>query len=160
MIVVCDSTVLIGLSRIGKIELLKDLFGRISIPRAVFAEVAGSGMNRPGAEPIKKADWITVTDIKDRSQVSFLLGTLDRGEAEVLALARELKSDLILLDEEKARKIAVIAGFEIMGLLGLFLLAKSIGLIDQIRPLIEDLRRKNFRVSDRIVSEALKRAGE
>ena len=47
-----------------------------------------------------------------------------------------------------------------MGLLGLFLLAKSIGLLDQIRPLIEDLRRKNFRISDRVVSEALKRAGE
>ena len=72
-------------------------------------------MNRPGAESLKQADWIKPTDIADRSQVSFLLGTLDRGEAEVLALAREL---------------------------------------------IEDLRRKNFRVSDRIVSEALKRAGE
>jgi uncharacterized protein len=160
VIVVCDSTVLIGLSRIGKLELLRDLFGQISIPGAVFTELAGKGMNRPGAESLKQADWIKPTDIADRSQVSFLLGTLDRGEAEVLALARELEADLVLLDEEKARKIAVIAGFDIMGLLGLFVLAKSIGVIDRIRPLIEDLRRKNFRVSDRIVSEALKRAGE
>ena len=56
MIVVCDSTVLIGLSRIGKLELLQDLFGQISVPRAVFVEVAGKGMNRAGAEPIKEAD--------------------------------------------------------------------------------------------------------
>jgi predicted nucleic acid-binding protein len=160
VIVLCDSTVLIGLSRIGKLKLLQDLFGQISIPRAVFAEVTGKGMNRPGAEPIKEADWIKVAEIKDRSQVSFLLGTLDRGEAEVLALAKESKADLTLLDEGKARKIAAIAGFDVMGLLGLFLLAKSIGLLDRIRPLIEDLRRKNFRISDRVVSEALKRAGE
>lgn len=160
MIVVCDSTVLIGLSRIGKLELLQDLFGRISIPKAVFAEVTGKGRDRPGAEPIKEADWIRVPEIKDRAQVNFLLGTLDRGEAEVLALAKESKADLILLDEGKARKIAVIAGFDVMGLLGLFLLAKSIGLLDRIRPLIEDLRRNNFRISDRIVSATLKRAGE
>jgi uncharacterized protein len=160
VIVVCDSTVLIGLSKIGKLELLQDLFGQISIPKAAFAEVTGKGMDRPGAGPIKEADWIRVPEIKDRSQVNFLLGTLDRGEAEVLALAKESKADLILLDEGKARKIAVIAGFDVMGLLGLFLLAKNIGLLDRIRPLIEDLRRKNFRISDRIVSATLKRAGE
>jgi predicted nucleic acid-binding protein len=61
VIVVCDSTVLIGLSRIGKLELLQDLFGQMSIPRAVFTEVTGKGMNRPGAESIKESDWIKVT---------------------------------------------------------------------------------------------------
>jgi predicted nucleic acid-binding protein len=160
VIVVCDSTVLIGLSRIGKLELLQGVFGQISIPGAVFAEVAEKGLNRPGAESIKEADWIKVTEIKDRSQVSFLLGTLDKGEAEVLALAKESGADLIMVDEEKARRIAVIAGFDVMGLLGLFLLAKKMGLLQKIGPLIEDLRRKNFRISDRVVSEALKRAGE
>ena len=160
MIVVCDSTVLIGLCRIGKLELLQDVFGQISIPKAVFAEVTEKGLNRPGAKSLIEADWIKVTEIKDRSQVTFLLGTLDKGEAEVLALAKEFKADLILLDEGKARKIAVIAGFDVMGLLGLFLLAKKTGLVQRIGPLIEDLRRKNFRISDRVVSEALKRAGE
>jgi uncharacterized protein len=160
VIVVCDSTVLIGLSKIGKLELLEKVFGQISIPGAVFAEVAEKGLNRPGAKSIKKADWIKVTEIKDRSQVSFLLGILDKGEAEVLALAKESRADLILLDEEKGRKIAVIAGFDVMGLLGLFLLAKNIGLLEKVGPLIDELRRENFRISDRVVSATLKRAGE
>jgi predicted nucleic acid-binding protein len=160
VIVVCDSTVLIGLSRIGKLELLQDVFEKISIPRAVFIEVTEKGANRPGVESIKGANWIKVAEIKDRSRVSFLLGTLDKGEAEVLALAKESGADLILLDEEKARKIAVIAGFDVMGLLGLFLLAKSTGRLEKIGPLIEELKRKEFRISDRVVSETLKRAGE
>jgi len=86
--------------------------------------------------------------------------SLDKGEAEVLALAKQLRADLILVDEEKARKSAVIAGYDVMGLLGLFILAKKFGFIDQIRPLIGELRRNKFRVSERVVSETLKRAGE
>jgi uncharacterized protein len=160
VIVVCDSTVLMGLAKIGKLQLLKEVFGRIIIPEAVFAEVAEEGLDRPGARSLMEADWVKRTEIKDRSQMGFLLGILDRGESEVLVLAKESGADLILMDEGRARKIARIAGFDVMGLLGLFLLAKNIGLVDRIRPLIEDLRKKNFRVSDRLVAATLKRAGE
>ena len=118
------------------------------------------GKDKPGFKFIKEAAWIKTRRVKDNTQVSFLLGSLEKGEAEALALARELEADLILLDEEKARKGAVIAGFEIMGLLGLFMLAKNLGLIDEVRPLVDKLRMKKFRVSDRIVSETLKNAAE
>jgi predicted nucleic acid-binding protein len=160
VIVVCDSTALIGLSKIGKLELLQAVFVQVSIPSAVFTEVVEKGPSKSGAKSIREADWIKVAEIKDRSRVSFLLGTLDKGEAEVLALAEESGADLVLLDEEKARKIAVIAGFEVMGLLGLLLLAKNIGLVDRIAPIIEELRRRNFRISDRIVAATLEKAGE
>ncbi len=88
------------------------------------------------------------------------MGSLERGETEVLVLARELEADLILLDEEKARKSAVIAGFNVMGLLGLFHLAKNIGLIHEVRPLINELMTKKFRISDKVIEEALRKAGE
>ena len=77
-----------------------------------------------------------------------------------MALARELDTDLILIDEEKAGKSAVIAGFKVMGLLDLFNLAKNIGLIHEVRPLINDLMKKKFRISDKVIEEALKKAGE
>lgn len=47
--------------------------------------------------------------------------SLDRGEAEVLALAKEMQADLILVDEEKARKSAVLAGFNIMGIVAILM---------------------------------------
>ena len=160
MIVVSDSTILIGLVKIGKLHLLREIFSKIFIPEEVFKEVVERGKGKPGSKVIKEAAWIEVKPVKDKIQVSFLLGSLEKGEAEVLVLARELNADLILLDEEKARKSAVIAGFEIMGLLGLFILAKNLGLIYEVRPLVDELMIKKFRISDKIIEETLKKVGE
>jgi predicted nucleic acid-binding protein len=160
VIVVSDSTILIGLAKIGKLDLLKQIFSRVFVPEEVFKEVVERAEEKPGSKIIKKASWIKTKPVKDKTQVSFLLGSLEKGEAEVLVLARELKADLILIDEEKVRKSAVIAGFNVMGLLGLFILAKNLCLIHEVRPLIDELRIKKFRISNRIISETLKRAGE
>ena len=160
MIVVTDSTVLIGLAKLGKLTLLKEIFSEVSIPEEVFKEVVERGKGKPGSKLIRESPWIEIKTVKDKTQVSFLMGSLDRGEAEVLALARELGADLILLDEEKARKGAVIAGFNVMGLLGLFHLAKNMGLIHEIRPLVSELMAKKFRISDKVLEEVLKKAGE
>jgi len=160
MIVVSDSTILIGLVKIGKLHLLKEIFSKIFVPEEVFKEVVERGKGKPGSKVIKEAAWIEVKPVKDKIQVSFLLGSLEKGEAEVLVLSRELEADLILLDEEKARKSAVIAGFEIMGLLGLFILAKNLGLIYEVRPLVDELMIKKFRINDIIIEKTLKKAGE
>lgn len=160
MIVISDSTILIGLVKIGKLDLLKEIFSKVYIPGEVFKEVVERGKGKPGSKDIKEAAWIEPKSVKDKIQVSFLLGSLEKGEAEVLVLAREMNADLILLDEEKARKSAVIAGFEIMGLLGLFILAKNLGLIHEVRPLVDKLMIKKFRISDKIIEKTLKKAGE
>ena len=160
MIVISDSTILIGLVKIGKLDLLKEIFFKVYIPEEVFKEVVERGKEKPGSKVIKEAAWIEPKPVKDKMQVAFLLGSLEKGEAEVLVLGRELETDLILLDEENARKSAVIAGFEIMGLLGLFILAKNLGLIHEVRPLVDKLMIKKFRISDKIIEKTLKKAGE
>lgn len=160
MIVVSDSTILIGLAKIGKLGLLQDIFSKIYIPEEVFKEIAERGKKKPGSQVISEARWIETKPIKDKTQVNLLMASLEKGEAEVLALSKEIKADLILLDEEKARKSAVIAGFEVMGLLGLFIVAKNLGLLKEIRSSIEELKRKRFRIGDKIVVEALRKAKE
>jgi predicted nucleic acid-binding protein len=92
--------------------------------------------------------------------VNLLLTSLEIGESEVLVLAREMKADLILLDEEKARKSAILAGFTIIGLIGVLIIAKQMGLIKNIKSVLEHLQKENFRLSNKIVKEALKQAGE
>jgi len=160
MIVISDSTILIGLVKIGKLDLLKEVFSKVYIPEEVFKEVVERGKGKLGSKVIKEAAWIEPKPVKDKIQVAFLLGSLEKREAEVLVLARELNADLILLDEEKARKSAVIAGFEIMGLLGLFILAKNLGLIHEVRLLVDKLMIKKFRISDKIIEKTLKKAGK
>ena len=160
MIVVSDSTILIGLVKIGRLDLLKEVFQMIYVPEEVFKEVTDRGLNKPGVQIIRKTEWIKAKPVKDKTLVNLLMASLDKGEAEVLVLSKEMKAELILLDEEKARKSATIAGFNVMGLLGMLVLAKRLGLLDEIRSLIEELRRKKFRISDGIIAQALMQAGE
>jgi predicted nucleic acid-binding protein len=157
VIVVCDSTILIGLAKIGRLDLLREIFSKVSVPEEVFHEVGEKGEGKPGSKSIKETHWIEIIPVKDKTQVDLLMISLDKGEAEVLTPAKQLGADLILVDEEKARKSAVIAGYDVIGLLGLFILAKKLGLIDQIRPLIGELMTKKFLISDKVIEEALKR---
>jgi|GEM_PF-5925744 predicted nucleic acid-binding protein len=73
---------------------------------------------------------------------------------------KEIQADLVLLDEEKARKSALRAGFKVMGLIGILIVAKRIGLITDIGTHIEKLQKEKFRLSEKIVNMALKQAGE
>ncbi|MBF0379216.1 MAG: DUF3368 domain-containing protein [Desulfamplus sp.] len=160
MKVVSDSTILIGLAKIEKTNLLKEIFQNIYIPEAVFKEVSDDGKLRAGATIVKKSEWIITQKIRDYTQANLLMTILEKGEAEVLVLAKEMQADLILLDEEKARKSAFRAGFKVMGLIGILIVAKRLGLITDIRTYIEKLQREKFRISDKIVNMALKQAGE
>ncbi len=158
--VVSDSTVLIGLAKIDCLFLLKEMFQEIHVPEAVFREVTQDGGLKPGAEAVRNASWILRQEIKDRTQARFLMTVLEEGEAEVLVLAKELQADLILLDEEKARKSAARAGFSVMGVIGILIAAKRLGLIASVRSCIEKLQQEKFRLSERVVTMALQQAGE
>ena len=58
MIVVSDSTILIGLVKIGKLDLLKEIFSKLYIPEEVFKEVVERGKGKPGSKVIKESTWI------------------------------------------------------------------------------------------------------
>jgi predicted nucleic acid-binding protein len=108
--VVCDSTVLIGLTKIGKIDLLKQIYKEIYIPEAVFTEVAIKGRGKPGAKEIVNAYWIHKKPIKDKRTVEMLAAEMGRGEAEVLVLGKELNADWLIIDDELARASAIVGG--------------------------------------------------
>ena len=160
MTVVCDSTVFIGLAKIGKIELLKQIYKEIYIPEAVFAEVAIKGRGRPGAKEVANAGWIYKKPVKDKRTVEMLAAEIGHGEAEVLVLGKELNADWLVIDDERARAAAISSGFQIIGLAGILLLAKQLKLISFLKPLLDDLKNKNFRISDNIYKEVLKKACE
>ena len=72
MIVVSDSTILIGLAKIGKLDLLKEVFHKIYVPEEVFREVTERGLNKPGAQFVRKTAWIKAKPIEDRTQVNWI----------------------------------------------------------------------------------------
>ena len=104
----------------------------------MFAEVTRD-IKKPGAKILKEAEWITVIEPSNKALVNMLLDFLDEGEANAIALAREINADLVLLDEKEARRIARRLGLKILGTLGILILAKRKGHLKLVKPLIENL---------------------
>ena len=161
MIVVSNSSPLVSLSTIGHIELLRDLYGTIIIPRAVHHEVTVQGLGRPGAAEVQTCDWIARRDVGDPGVVIALLGKLDAGEAESIALAAELHADLLLMDERLGRAEAARFGLRFIGTLAVLIEAKSKGYLGEIKPILDELQTSaGFRVSVALRARVLQEAGE
>lgn len=126
MIVVPNTTPLIGLAQIQRFELLKLLFGEIYIPQAVYDEAVTAGREQGGArQEISAADWIKTVRVKDRLAVEVLLDEMDLGEAEAIVLARELGAEWVLMDERKGRRKLTQMGINRIGTLGILLSAAN-----------------------------------
>ncbi|MCA1764041.1 MAG: DUF3368 domain-containing protein [Cryomorphaceae bacterium] len=91
---------------------------------------------------------------------NFLCTRLDLGEASAIALAVERDDSLLILDDLKARKLAKDLDLQITGILGVLNKAKALGLIPKLKSLLDQLRATDFRVSENIIKNLLKRNGE
>ncbi|HZY41595.1 MAG TPA: DUF3368 domain-containing protein, partial [Anaerolineae bacterium] len=113
-----------------------------------------------GDEVIGQA-WIHVRAITNPIVLKLLQRELDRGEAEALALAIELKADLILLDEFKARRLADDLDLPHTGVIDLLGEAKRLKYLAVIKPTLDDLiNRAHFHVSQKLYHSTLESAGE
>ena len=137
-LIVSNSTPLINFATIGEFDILRKLFAQIYVPQAVWREVVIKGW-RESAILIEKTEWIIKKPITHRRLCDILNKDLDTGEAEAIVLAIELNVDLILLDESEARNFAEIQGLKYMGSIGCLTLAKNLGLIAKIKPLLDQM---------------------
>jgi len=161
MIIVSDTTPLIGLASIGRLELLHRLFGEVYIPQAVFDETVTFGREKSKArQKVSNANWIHVIKVKDRLAVNVLLDEMDLGEVETIILASELNADWVLMDEKKGRRKLTQLNIPKIGTIGILLKAKQLGLVSTIKPEIENLQKTGFSISSFVVKEVLKMAGE
>lgn len=161
MKVVSNTTPLIGLASIGRFDLLRQFFGELFIPKAVYDEVVVSGREEGGAKrEVSAADWIKVVLVADQLAVEVLLDDLDRGEAEVIVLAREINADWSLMDEKKGRRKLAQLGMKKIGTIGILLGAKQAGLLESVASEIEQLRETGFSISQQVVERVLHQANE
>lgn len=100
---VSNSSPLIYLSALGDLDLLPRLFGAISIPMAVFREVAIEGRGQPGALEVEAAagTWLSLSSVQHPSVVLELMERtgIHRGEAEAIVLASEQQQSMVMLDD-------------------------------------------------------------
>ena len=147
--VVSNTTPIISLLKIGKLEILKDLYDEIYIPQEVFNEIE-AGKHKKYYLNLLTFEWIKIEQIQDRKSISYFLD-LDKGEAEAIVLATESEADLILLDESLGRFHAKHAGLRVTGTIGILVKAKKQGLISELKPLILELKEKGVWLSESFI---------
>lgn len=135
---ICNATPLINFASVNRLDILKSLFGEISIPQAVYDETVASGF--PNAQTIVNAiqeRWIEV------QAVDMIPNTipqeLDAGEREVIALALSWPTTKVLLDEKRARQVAQSFKLNVIGTLGILILSKQKNIIPKVKPLLDEM---------------------
>ncbi|HCE59211.1 MAG TPA: DUF3368 domain-containing protein [Prolixibacteraceae bacterium] len=156
--VVSNTTPIISLLKLNKLDLLKQLYSQIFIPLAVYNEIE-AGKAKGFYKDLSKFDWIKIVEVKDKPAIKYFLD-LDSGEAEAIVLATELNADLIVLDEKLGRFHAKNADIKITGTIGILFKAKTHGLIHELKSLLEELTEKDVWISDKLKKEILEKAGE
>jgi predicted nucleic acid-binding protein len=156
-----DSSPLILFAGIGRFDLLREVFGEVVVPPAVWDEVVRQGAGRPGVTEVQSASWILQRDARDEELVRSLSTEVGTGEAQAITLAAQIgEGTTVLLDDRKARRIARSFGLTVIGSAGLLGLAKDRGLISAVRPLLNDLRVAGLYLSEEAARELLLKVGE
>lgn len=158
MIVIADSSALVALSICQTLPLLEPLFKKIYVPKAVYEEVSIKGKSEADALTDYLSSRIKPVQT-DKIQI-MNASKLGIGEQEAIALYNELSADLLIIDDALAKKIAYANGLEVMGSIGVLLLAKQRGLISSIRPMLNLLAVSDIHLGTSIIEKALKLANE
>ena len=144
---VLDCACLIGLERIGRLDLLPALLDPMIAPPAVVQEF--------GSCPV----WLTKVIPSDRGMIAALRLIVDLGESEAITLAYE-KGMRLIIDDLKGRQVAQRLGITVTGTVGIIVKAKQEGIVTAVLPLLDALDACQFRISSTLRAEALRLAGE
>src|SRR5579859_3485169 len=147
--VILNHTPLVALWSLGQLPLLRDLYQEVIIPEAVSEEFLATERSvRQTA--LDEAPWIKLLSLRNPRQALVYVG-LDRGEAEVLALATERSARLVIIDEFKGRRYAQRLGLPLTGTLGVLLAAKQNGLLLAVAPLIDQLLKEGLFLAPELI---------
>ena len=158
--VIVNSTPIIVLCNIGLLDILKALYAEIYIPEAVYREVTEK--DDSACQVLKTAlNWIHVERIANQSDKKMYKAKLHDGEVEVMILAQEGTADgLVVIDDNTAKKTAKYLGLKVTETIGVLLKAKREGVIPEIAPVLEKMKKNGFYISESLEQLVLEQAGE
>ena len=161
MIVISDTTPLISLMKIGQLNLLNHLFGEVQIPSAVFEELISNPRFPDESRQIRECPFIKKINVTDTNAVNLLRRStgLDAGESEAIILSDSISASLLLMDEAKGREVAAQMGIQLMGTIGILLVANNGNLLskDQVLECIETLKITGRHISDKLYKKLIKK---
>lgn len=157
MLVIADTSALVALAACDALSFLDHLFQETCVPPAVYGECTVAG--KPQAERLGNFLHGRVVEV-DLEEFVIAVTGLGQGELEAMALYKRLRADRLLVDDDRARKVARLNGIEVVGSLGVLLRAKEAGLTAEVRPLLSAIQAAGVHDGAQLVDEALRLAGE
>ena len=148
-IVITDASCFITLDKLDGMYLLNALYKEVITTPEIAAEYRK-----------RLPDWVDVKAVLNRDLLYNYSEIVDIGEASAMALASEIHTDLLIIDDAAARRFAKNLGLNITGTVGVILSAKLNGIIPFVEPFITKLQQTNFRISDWLIAQILTEAGE
>ncbi|KAA5542502.1 DUF3368 domain-containing protein [Adhaeribacter rhizoryzae] len=148
-LIICDTSCLILLDKLNKLDLLKLCYSNIYITTEI---AEGFGKTLP--------DWLIIKEASNQALQQTLTQILGRGEASAIALTFDIPDNVVVLDDLKARKIAKSLNLKITGSLGILVKAKQQGFIEKLSPILEQVQQTNFRIAENIIRKILATVGE
>lgn len=133
MIVIADTTPIITLIKLQRLDLLEKLFGSVMVPSAVYDELTANPRFEKETEIVIECNFLKCCEVKNRQSIKFLreIVGLDAGESEAIALSDEQSADLLVIDERKGRRVAQKLGLKITGTIGILIQSFDNGLISK-----------------------------
>ena len=149
MVAISDSTTLIILLGLNKMEYLENIFKKILIPKTVYEEISYKNS-------VILPNFIKIKELVNRDILEDLNLLLDKGESEAIALALQEKLPLII-DEKRGRKVAMNLNIKILGLLGVLYLnvKKGFAKKKEIEDFLKLAIESGYRISDKLINEML-----
>lgn len=142
--IICDTSCLISLDKLGLLHLLKLCYKEITITPEVKME---------WGKPMP--NWVIENRAQNIKLQSKLENKLGKGEASSIVLALELQPSTVIIDEAKGNKIAKTFNLEVIGTLGILILAFKNGDINNLENTLRSLKSNGFRVSDVLLQKVI-----
>jgi predicted nucleic acid-binding protein len=158
-LVIVNTSPLLYLSQVDRLELLQQLYGTITVPPAVPQELETGKLQGVDVPEVNSIEWIQIRPVASATIIPAVID-LGQGEAEVIALGLENPGSLLVFDDSLARRIADLYGLKYTGTLGVLVKAKQSGYLSTVAPVINMLRTKGMWLTDKIISDVLRLSGE
>lgn len=156
-LVVSDTSPLLNLALIDRLDLLEEQFTEVTVPVQVLREIQEGSRGVKSIEKEAENGFIDVVEVEENGFFTELRSDLDKGESAAIKYAVEENADLILIDEKEGRIKARNQDLEVTGVIGILLKASSNGEVD-MEEALTSLRDQGFWISDNLFNRALEKS--
>ena len=158
--VIVNSTPLIALCHVNQLNILKELYGEVIIPRAVYDEISVKKDSVCKKIVDESLEWIHIQKIQNVMAKAMFKSQLHDGEVEVMILAKEQNADVVIIDDQNAKKYAKYLELPVTGTLGILIKAKQVGYIPELKPLLDVMVQNGIYIKNSLIEHCLELVGE